>query len=284
MEVTLEDLMEAGVHIGHQLKRWNPKSKKYLYDIRHGISIIDLEETETCLKKACDFLEQLVIGGKAVLFVGTKRQAQEAIRETSAATQMPFCVHRWLGGTLTNFPTIRTSLNKYKRFLDMENNGELAKLPKKEISMIRREMDRMHRNFEGILDIDGLPGALVVIDINNEKTAVAEAKRLGIPVVGLVDTNSDPSLIDYPIPGNDDAVKSVRIILSILQEAIQRGIAQRPEKAKRKFRPVRTQQPFAQGEASVTVSADIQLENQELVEDKENPRESSKEWRHKFES
>lgn len=283
MEVTLEDLMEAGVHIGHQVKRWNPKSKKYLYDIRHGISIIDLEETEACLRKACEFLEQLTAAGKTVLFVGTKRQAQEAVREVATSIQMPFCVHRWLGGTLTNFETIRASLNKYRRLLDMENSGELAKLPKKEISMIRREMNRMHRNFEGILDVDNLPGALVVIDINNEKTAVAEANRLGIPVVGLVDTNSDPNLVQFPIPGNDDAVKSVRIILSIIQGAVQQGIAKRPEKAKRRFKPMRAQQHFAEGEPTVTVSADIQLETGELSYNKK-PQQGSKEWRHEFES
>ncbi|RME73626.1 MAG: 30S ribosomal protein S2, partial [Verrucomicrobia bacterium] len=227
MNITPKDLLDAGVHFGHQTKRWNPRFKGFLFDHRQGISIIDLTKTHACLEKACQFLEETVANGNDVLFVGTKRQAQEIIREAAATTGMPFCVNRWMGGTLTNFETIKRSIAKYKRYQEMETSGELAKLPKKESSAIKREMDRMHRNLEGITGLTEPPKAMIVIDINYEDIAVAEARRLNIPVVALVDTNSDPSLVDYPIPGNDDAVKSIRIIVEALVEAIQNGLSQR---------------------------------------------------------
>jgi small subunit ribosomal protein S2 len=227
MNTTPKDLLDAGVHFGHQVRRWNPNFKPFLFDHRHGISIIDLEKTHQQLEKSCEFLTGVARAGKKILLVGTKRQAEEIIREAAAASQMPFCVNRWMGGTLTNFATIKTSLNKYRRFLEMENDGSLDKLPKKEGSAIRRQMVRMNRNFEGIIDINELPAALVIIDIRNEEIAVAEAKRLGIPVIALVDTNSDPSQVEFPIPGNDDAAKSVRIIVETLTEAIQDGLASR---------------------------------------------------------
>ena len=195
-----------------------------------GISIIDLEKTHDLLGKACAFAEDTVASGKDILFIGTKKQAQDIVREVATACSMPFCVNRWMGGGLTNFATIKTSLVKYRKFLKMEADGDLAKLPGKEEAAVRRQMSRMHRNFEGILEINELPAALFVIDTKNEEIAVAEANRLGIPVIGLVDTNSDPSLINYPIPGNDDAVKSIRIIVETLMEAIQSGLSQREAK------------------------------------------------------
>ena len=230
MNTTPKDLLDAGVHFGHQLRRWNPKSKPYVYDNRNGISIIDLEKTHDLLGKACAFAEDTVASGKDILFIGTKKQAQDIVREVATACSMPFCVNRWMGGGLTNFATIKTSLVKYRKFLKMEADGDLAKLPGKEEAAVRRQMSRMHRNFEGILEINELPAALFVIDTKNEEIAVAEANRLGIPVIGLVDTNSDPSLINYPIPGNDDAVKSIRIIVETLMEAIQSGLSQREAK------------------------------------------------------
>jgi len=227
MNITVKDLLDAGVHFGHQTRRWNPRSKPYIFDHRQGVSIIDLGKTHAALEKAGSFLENLVADGGVVLFVGTKRQAQEIVREAANGTGMPFCVNRWLGGTLTNFATIKRSIAKYKGFQQMETSGEMAKLPKKEESAIKREMARMQRNFDGILDMPDLPKALIVVDVNYEKIAVAEAARSNIPCIALVDSNSDPTTVSHPIPGNDDAVKSVRIIVDTLVEFIQAGIAQR---------------------------------------------------------
>ena len=200
MNITVRDLLEAGVHFGHQLKRWNPKSKPYVYDNRHGISIIDLEKTYDLLEKAATAIEEVVSNGKQILLVGTKRQAQEPMRELAAATNMPFCVNRWMGGCLTNHETVSTSLAKYKKFLKMEDDGSLDKLPGKEGAAIKRQMSRMKRNFEGMLNLQGIPGALFVIDSHNEAIAIAEANRLKIPVFALVDSNSDPSLIIFLFP------------------------------------------------------------------------------------
>ncbi len=232
MNITVKDLLDAGVHFGHQTRRWNPKSKPYVFDHRSGVSIIDLEKTYAQLEKSAAALEEIVAGGKDVIFVGTKRQAQEILREAANMCGMPYCVNRWLGGTLTNFETILTSLKKYKKFLGMESSGALDKLYAKEAAAIRREMDRMNRNFEGIKDISKLPGAAFIVDIKNEEIAVAECRRLGIPVVAIVDTNSDPTLVDYPIPANDDAVKSIRLITEIIVEAIQNGLSRRVAQVK----------------------------------------------------
>ena len=227
MNITPKDLLDAGVHLGHQTKRWNPRSKPYIFDHRQGITIIDLEKTHAALEKACAFLENLVASGDDVLLVGTKRQAQELVREAAAATNMPYVTTRWMGGTLTNFETIKKSLAKFKKYQAMDANGELAKFSSKEESAIRREMARMTRNFDGIANITGLPGAVFVVDTSYEEIAVAEAKRMNVPSIGLVDTNSDPTQLTYPIPGNDDATKSVRIIVEAIVDAINQGLAHR---------------------------------------------------------
>ena len=244
MNITVKDLLDAGVHFGHQVRRWNPKSKPYVYANRHGISIIDLEKTYDLLEKACDAIADVVASGKSILLVGTKRQAEEPIREMAAATNTSFCVNRWMGGTLTNFQTVSTSLAKYKKYLRMEEDGSLDALPGKEGAAIKRQMSRMHRNFEGLLDLKSLPGALFIIDTNNESIAVTEANRMKIPVIALVDSNSDPTLIDYPIPGNDDSTKSIRIVIDVISEAIQGGFARRTEipTHRRDITPV-TQEP-----------------------------------------
>lgn len=257
MNTTPKDLLDAGVHFGHQLRRWNPKSKPYVYDNRNGISIIDLEKTHALLEKACEKVEEVVASGKDVLFIGTKKQAQEIVREAATACQMPFCVNRWMGGGLTNFATIKTSLTKYRKFLKMDQDGELEKLPGKEEAAIRRQMSRMNRNFEGILEIEELPAAVFVIDTKNEEIAVAEATRLGIPVIGLVDTNSDPTVLDFPVPGNDDAVKSIRIIVETIMEAIQEGLAKREaKKVQKSAGPIVREQVFEQQEdVEVTLPA-----------------------------
>ena len=227
MNVTPKDLLDAGVHLGHQTKRWNPRSKPYVYAHRQGITIIDLEKTHAQLEKACNFIETLVAGGGDVLLVGTKRQAQELVKEAAATTGMPYVTNRWMGGTLTNFETIKKSLAKFKKYKQQDANGELAKFSSKEQSAIRREMARMTRNFDGIANITGLPGAMFVVDTSYEEIAVAEAKRMNVPSIGLVDTNSDPTQLTHPIPGNDDATKSVRIIVDAIVEAIQAGLAHR---------------------------------------------------------
>jgi len=227
MNITPKDLLDAGVHFGHQTKRWNPRSKPFVFDHRQGISIIDLGKTHVALEKACKFVEDTVANGGNVLLVGTKKQAQEIIREAATSVNMPYCVDRWLGGTLTNYETVKKSIAKYKNYQQMETNGDLAKLSGKEESAIKREMGRMERNFNGIIDMEGMPTAMFIVDVNHEKIAVAEAMRIGVPSLGLVDTNSDPAGLIHAIPGNDDAVKSIRIIVETIVEAIQSGLDQR---------------------------------------------------------
>ncbi|KXU36915.1 30S ribosomal protein S2 [Cephaloticoccus capnophilus] len=227
MNITPKDLLDAGVHFGHQTKRWNPRSKPFVFDHRQGISIIDLGKTYEALKKATAFLTDTVANGGNVLFVGTKKQAQDIIREAATSVDMPYCVDRWLGGTLTNYETVKRSIAKFKRYRQMETDGELAKFSSKEEAAIKREMGRMERNFNGILEMEGMPAAMVIVDVQHEKIAVAEAGRRGIPSIGLVDTNSDPAGLTYAIPGNDDAVKSIRIIIETIVEAVQAGLAQR---------------------------------------------------------
>ncbi len=264
MNVELTDLLDAGVHFGHQVKRWNPKSKDFIFDHRQGISIIDLAKSYEGLQKAYDFVEEIVSNGGEVLLVGTKRQAQEVVREAAGNTGMPFCANRWLGGTLTNWQTITGSITKYKKYQKMEADGSLAKLPKKEGSAIRREMERMHRNFEGIVKMDKLPNAMFVVDVNYEDIAVAEARRCKIPVIALVDSNSDPAVADIAIPGNDDAVKSIRIIVESLVEAIQSGLSQRE---------ARLQNAGAQQEAGAAGQEMVAAE----AETEESPAEESEE-------
>ena len=227
MNLTPKDLLDAGVHFGHQTKRWNPRSKPFVFDHRQGISIIDLGKTYDALQKASAFIEDVVAGGGNVLFVGTKKQAKEIVREAAAASNMPFCVDRWLGGTLTNYETVKKSIAKFKKYQAMETNGEMDKLASKEVAAIKREMTRMQRNFSGIAEMGGMPAAMFVVDVNHEKIAVAEASRCGIPCVGVCDTNSDPGTLSHPIPGNDDAVKSIRILVEAVLAAVQSGLAQR---------------------------------------------------------
>lgn len=257
MNITVKDLLDAGVHFGHQTRRWNPKSKPYIFDHRQGISIIDLEKTHNLLQAAYTFVDETVAAGGDILLIGTKKQAQEIVREAATSTNMPFCVNRWMGGTLTNYATVKGSLEKYRRFLRMESDGSLDKLPKKEGSSIRREMARMHRNFEGMLQLTTLPVALFVIDTKTEYIAVAEANRIGIPIVALVDTNSDPSLLKYPIPGNDDAVKSIRLVTEVILEAIQNGLTRREIKTSQRGMTPLVRPDFQEMQPEVTIAADI---------------------------
>ncbi len=258
ISITVKDLLDAGVHFGHQTKRWNPRSKPYVFDHRQGITIIDLGKTHAALEKACAFLEDTVANGGNVLFVGTKRQAQEIMREAAVSVNMPYCVDRWLGGTLTNFSTVKRSIAKFKKYQAMETNGEMAKLHSKEIAAIKREMVRMQKNFAGIVEMGDLPTAMFVVDVSHEDIAVAEAERCGIPAVGLVDTNSDPTKLSYPVPGNDDAVKSIRIIVEAVLAAVQNGLNQRESR-----RSSNRQQADLKA-ASAAVAAAAGIENADL--------------------
>ncbi|MDR2432935.1 MAG: 30S ribosomal protein S2 [Puniceicoccales bacterium] len=230
MRTSAEELFEAGVHLGHQKKRWNPKTRPYIFDHRNGMTIINLVRTCEQIEKAGDVAKNIVAGGGDIWFVGTKKQARDTIKEGATSVDMPFCVNRWLGGTLTNFQTIECSLNKYKKFLTMEESGELAKMHKKEAAAVRRKMNRMHASFEGLMQIEEPPAALFIADIMHEHIAVAEAKKVGIPVFAIVDTNSDPTLVDYPIMCNDDSAKAIRMILGLFLEGVQEGIAIRGER------------------------------------------------------
>jgi small subunit ribosomal protein S2 len=271
MNISMKDLLDAGVHFGHQVRRWNPKSKPFVYDHRHGISIINLEKTYALLEAASAFVEGLAAEGKTLMVVGTKKQAQEIVRESATTVNMPYAASRWLGGALTNWETCKRSLDKYRRYLGMEADGSLQKLPGKEAAAIRREMSRMNRNFEGMLEMKELPAALIVIDVKNEEIAVKEAHRLGIPVIALVDTNSDPSLVDHPIPGNDDAAKSIRLVMDVLVEAIQNGVARREDlggdapSGISQFLP----QEFIESEPEVTLSPEISMDEVESKADRE---------------
>ena len=276
MSLTVQELFDAGLHFGHQLRRWNPKAKEFVYGHRNGVSIIDLEKTLACLNEACSFLEETVASGKDVLFVGTKKQAQEPLREAATSVNMPFCANRWMGGCLTNFSTIKNSLRKYKNYLKMEADGTLAKMHKKEAAAVKREMSRMNRNFEGLLNIGDLPAAMFVVDSKSEAIAVAEARRLGIPVIALVDTNSDPTILDYPIPGNDDAVKSIRAIIDVIVESIQAGLAKRDTSKPAKAAKQVVRKEFSDVEPDVTVSANIDVEKTEDPVEEEAPKPAKK--------
>ena len=217
--VAMSYLLEAGVHFGHQTKRWNPKMKEYIYSTRDDIYIMDLQKTTEKMEEAYAALKTIVENGGKILFVGTKKQAQEVCREEAARTGMYYMTERWLGGTLTNFKTIRNRVYYLEKIEKMETDGTFDKLPKKEVVGLKKEYEKLNKNLCGIRDMDKLPGAVIIVDSTKEYNAIREANRLGIPVFGLIDTNCDPDNIDYVIPGNDDAVKSIKVILGALNNA-----------------------------------------------------------------
>jgi len=221
--VTMKELLEAGVHFGHQTRRWNPKMKPYIFGSRNGIYIIDLQKTVRLFQDAYQFVVQAVSSGETVLFVGTKPQAADIIREESQRCGMYYVNHRWLGGMLTNFKTIRLRIDRLKELDAMFEDGSTSRFPKKEVLRLARERDKLQKNLSGIKEMSHLPGALFVVDTQKERIAVAEANRLGIPVVAIVDTNCDPDPIDYPIPGNDDAIRAVKLITSRIADACIEG-------------------------------------------------------------
>jgi len=218
--ISMNYLLEAGVHFGHQKRRWNPKMKEYIFTTRDDIYIIDLQKTAKCIEDAYVAMKQIAENGGKVLFVGTKKQAQEAMEENAVRTNMYFVTERWLGGTLTNFKTIHSRVRRMETIEKMEEDGTFDLLPKKEVIGIRKEYDKLYKNLRGIRDMKTLPQAMVVIDPNKEEIAVREAHILGIPVFGVVDTNCDPDLVDYVIPGNDDAVRSIKVMIGALTNAI----------------------------------------------------------------
>ena len=217
--VAMSYLLEAGVHFGHQTKRWNPKMKEYIYSTRDDIYIMDLQKTTEKLEEAYNALKEIVANGGKILFVGTKKQAQEVCKEEAARTGMYYMTERWLGGTLTNFKTIRNRVYYLEKIEKMETDGTFEKLPKKEVVGFKKEYEKLNKNLCGIREMDKLPQAVIIVDSTKEYNAIREANRLGIPVFGLIDTNCDPDNIDYVIPGNDDAVKSIKVILGALNNA-----------------------------------------------------------------
>src|ERR1700759_5875728 len=219
----MKELLEAGVHFGHQTKRWNPKMKEYIFGERNGIYIMDLQKTLKMFKDAARFVGEMAAQGKTVLFVGTKRQAQEAIMEEATRCQMFYVNQRWLGGLLTNMITVQKSIKRLKELQQMAAEGDYGGRPKKEIVRMERERKHLDQNLAGIKDMPGLPDVLFVIDSNKEAIAVKEAKRLGIPVVAIVDTNCDPDEVDYVIPGNDDALRAIRLFASKIADAVVEG-------------------------------------------------------------
>jgi small subunit ribosomal protein S2 len=221
--VGVQDLLDAGLHFGHQTKRWNPKMKRYIHGAKNGIYIIDLNKTLSQMELAKTFLNDVVLRGEKVLFVGTKKQAREILKETAEGLNQPYVIHRWLGGMLTNNKTIRSSVARMRELQKMEKDGTMEKLPKKEVSVLRHELSKLERNLTGIADMEKKPGAIFVVDLQREKLALAEAQRLNIPVVALVDTNADPDIVDYPIPGNDDSLRSIGLVAEVLGETIKQA-------------------------------------------------------------
>lgn len=221
--VSMKQLLEAGVHFGHQTRRWNPKMAKYIFTERNGIYIIDLQKTVKKLEEAYNFVRDLSVEGKSVLFVGTKKQAQDSVKEEAERAGAYYVNARWLGGMLTNFTTIRTRIERLKQLRTMEEDGTFELLPKKEVVKLNLEIEKLEKFLGGIKDMKEIPGALFIIDPRKERIAVAEAKKLGIPIVAIVDTNCDPDEVDYVIPGNDDAIRAVKLISSAIANAIIEG-------------------------------------------------------------
>ena len=221
--ISMKQLLEAGVHFGHQTRRWNPKMKEYIFTERNGIYIIDLQKTVKKLDEAYYFIRDLAMDGGTVLFVGTKKQAQESIEQEAKRCEMYYVNQRWLGGMLTNFKTIQSRINKLRKIEKMEADGDFELLPKKEVIKLKAEQEKLEKNLGGIKEMRKLPSAMFVVDPRKEHIAILEAKALGIPVVAIVDTNCDPDEADYPIPGNDDAIRAVKLIASKIADAVLEG-------------------------------------------------------------
>ena len=245
--VAMKQLLEAGVHFGHQTRRWDPKMAEYIFQARNGIHIIDLQKTSKKLDEAYSFIKEQAEEGKTILFVGTKKQAQECMKEAALKCGMYYIDQRWLGGMLTNFETIRTRVQRLKDLETMQEDGTFDILPKKEVILLKKEMDKLEKNLGGIKEMEKLPGVIFLIDPKKERIAILEAKKLGIPVVGLVDTNCNPEELDYPIPGNDDAIRAVKLIADVMANAVIEG------KQGESFEPEMEQEQVAETEEPTSI-------------------------------
>ncbi|MBU0677709.1 MAG: 30S ribosomal protein S2 [Verrucomicrobia bacterium] len=251
VDVKLQDLLDAGLHFGHQTKRWNPKMKPFIFGERNGIYIIDLAKSIDRLNEACRFVYDTVARGKRVLFVGTKKQAQEPLKEAAEKLNQHYVTHRWLGGTLTNNQTVRESVKRMRELQAMDESGDLDALPsKKEAASLRRKLQKLQRDLTGIADMDNLPGALFIVDVNREGIAVQEASKLKIPIVAIVDTNCNPDLIEYPIPGNDDAIRAIRLMVKAVSDTIQEASNEYAKAAAEEARRRATEEAEAQARAA----------------------------------
>ncbi|MFA5631517.1 MAG: 30S ribosomal protein S2 [Porticoccaceae bacterium] len=224
--VSMRDMLQAGVHFGHQTRYWNPKMARYIFGARNKIHIINLEQTVPAINDALEVVRKMSVKGNKILFVGTKRSAQKAVAEQAQRAGMPYVSHRWLGGMLTNYKTIRASIKRYRELETQSQDGTFQKLTKKEALMRTRMMEKLERSIGGIKDMGGLPDAIFVIDVDHERIAIQEANKLGIPVIGIVDTNSDPDGVDYVIPGNDDAIRAIKLYLTAVADAVLEGKSQ----------------------------------------------------------
>ncbi len=241
----IQSLLEAGVHFGHQTKKWNPKMKPFIFGEKNGIYIVDLEKTAQFLTRACHFIREIAAKGEPILFVGTKPQAQPIIEEEAKRCSMYYVSHRWLGGMLTNYQTIRNSVKRYKSLVLMREDGTFDALTKKEVAELEKEIAKLEKSLAGVTQLERLPGALFVIDAKKEVIALKEAARLGIPVVAIVDTDSDPDLVTYPIPGNDDAIRAIKLITSIVTDSVIEGL--------QNFKSRKTDQPKREQTAEAAV-------------------------------
>jgi small subunit ribosomal protein S2 len=258
LSIGIKELLESGVHFGHQTKRWNPKMKPFIFDARNGIHIINLSKTVEQLEAACNFLSTTVRKGGKIVFVGTKKQAQQCVKDTAKECGQFFVTERWLGGTLTNYATIKSSIKRLKEIEKMDTDGSINNYVKQEQSTIRREGARLNKYFDGLRGMDKLPAAMFVVDIKREHNAVAEAIKLKIPIVALVDTNSDPDLVNYPIAANDDAIRSVRMIMATIGQVITQAQAE--------FESKRARKPDAQDAQESSPSGEQKFESAQAVE------------------
>ena len=259
--VAMKQLLEAGVHFGHQTRRWDPKMAEYIFQARNGIHIIDLQKTSKKIDEAYAFLKEQVEEGKTVLFVGTKKQAQECVKEAAEKSGMYYIDQRWLGGMLTNFETIRARVQRLKDLETMQEDGTFNVLPKKEVILLKKEMEKLEKNLGGIKEMDKIPGVIFLVDPKKEHIAVLEAKKLDIPVIGLVDTNCNPEEVDYAIPGNDDAIRAVKLITDVMANAIIEG------KQGESFETEEMQEEVA--ENSEVVDQEEQMSIEEVVSEEE---------------
>jgi small subunit ribosomal protein S2 len=257
----MKELLEAGVHFGHQTKRWNPKMKEYIFGERNGIYIIDLQKTLKMFKEASKFVQDLAAEGRIILFVGTKRQAQDAIAEEAQRCSMFYVNQRWLGGLLTNWVTVQKSVKRLKELDEMATDGRYDLLPKKEVIKLERERKHLQANLAGIKNMTRLPDAIFVIDSNKEQIAVRESRKLGIPVVAVVDTNCDPSEVDYVIPGNDDALRAIRLFTSKISESIAEGVHARDDKAMADIQAAAVPEPVVEAPVAESVFAEAVAED-----------------------